>query len=97
MKLGKKKTAVEVISGGLLLGAGVKRLAVSLGIMNGVLSGYGQVPVIGNRRMNGYGKVPVIGNNGYSPSTSLNGYQVPRSPSIMGSAYGNGSGSDLIG
>lgn len=103
MKLGRKKTMIEVIGGGLLLGAGIKRLATSFGIMNGI-GGYGKVPVIGNRRMNGYGKVPVIG-NGYSPSASLNGafngYAVPKIPSsVMGNASGSGysnNGSDYMG
>lgn len=92
MKLGRRKTMVQTVVGGVLLGSGLKRLATSFGVVNGI-GGYGAVPVIG-RRMNGYGKVPVIG-NGYTPNASLNGafsgYQVPRAVNnIMGNASGSG-------
>jgi hypothetical protein len=97
MKLGKKKSVVEVVAGGVLLGAGVKRLLKEFGILNGI-GGYQSLPVLGRKvsQLNGYGKVPVLG--GYNTNSQalngvFNGYQVPRSPasSIMGSV-GSGSG-----
>jgi hypothetical protein len=97
MKLGKKKTMVEVIAGGLIGGAGIKRGLREFGIINGI-GGYQSVPVLGRRMIKGYGKVPVLGNGGYrtaqqSVNGVFNGYEVPRSPasSVMGST-GSGSG-----
>lgn len=94
MKLGKKPASViQVIAGGVLLGAGAKRLLKAFGIMNGI-GGYGSVPVIGQRRLNGYGAVPVIG--GYTPNMNLagvlnGGYTVPSSSlNVMGSPSGSG-------
>ncbi len=103
MKLGKKKTVIEVVAGGVLLGAGVRRLLKEFGI----ITGYQSVPVVAKRHLNGYGAVPVVGNGGYKTArTSLNGalngvfngYQVPPVPygagaNVMGST---GSGSGLM-
>lgn len=94
MKLGKKKTVVEVAAGGILVGAGAKRLLKEFGVLNGIgrrrrVNGYGQVDVV-----SGYGQVDVL--SGYSPNRNLNGFQVPvKPPQIMGStatARGSGSG-----
>jgi hypothetical protein len=105
MKLGKKKSTMEVVAGGVLAGAGAKRLLQAMGVINGFES----VPVIGQRMlkssMNGYGAVPVIG-NGYTVPNRMNGvfngYNVPPVPktqvmgSVQGSGYNNG-GSDYMG
>lgn len=100
MKLGKKKTVPEVIAGGVLLGAGVRRLLKEFG----VITGYQSVPVVAKRQLNGYGAVPVVGNGGYKTSRValngvFNGYQVPGVPygaaGVMGST-GAGSGSGLV-
>lgn len=82
--LGKgKKSLMKTIAGGLLAGAGIKRATVvfapnttdTLGAYAtpGQLSGYGDVPVIGRRRVAGYGDVPVIGS--YNAASSLTGAQ----------------------
>jgi hypothetical protein len=87
-KLGKKKTIIETIGGGILAGAGLKRLLKEFGVISGI-SGYQAVPVIGVKRMNGYQSVPVIGKhrmNGYTTATAaLNGYEVPNKANVMGS------------
>lgn len=110
MKIGKKKTAVEVVAGGVLAGAGLRRLLKEFGVLNGI-GGYQSVPAIANRerrRLNGYGAVPVVGNGGYKTSQyqlngSLNGvggYNVPPVPAgvgVMGSTgSGLNSGSDYM-
>lgn len=73
-KLGKKpKGALEVGLGGILIGAGGKKLLKEFGVVSGI-GGYQSVPVIGNqirRGVAGYQSVPVIG---YTPSRqALNG------------------------
>ncbi len=95
MKLGAKKSPLEVVAGGVLLGAGVKRLLKAFGILNG----YQSMPVLGRRvsQLNGYGKVPVIGGYQTNPTALngvFNGYQVPRTPGnqVMGSAGGYSNG-----
>lgn len=94
MKLGKP-SMIKTIIGGILMGAGARGLATELGLMNG----YGSVPVVGRPRVNGYGSVPVIGqgyNTNSNLSGALNGYKVPKPPSIMGCLYpGSGSGSGI--
>jgi hypothetical protein len=94
-----KKSLLQVVPGGLLAGAGIKKLLQEFGVINGI-GGYGAVPVIGKRivngALNGYGSVPVVA--GYTPNQALNGiggYQVPPNPykssNVMGSL-----GSDLL-
>lgn len=73
-KLGKKKTVVEEIAGGVFLGAGVRRLLKEFGVIQGI-GGYAAVPVVAARhrsRLNGYGSVPVIA-GGYTTNRALNG------------------------
>ncbi len=105
MKLGKKKSWLEVVPGGLLAGAGAKRLLQALGVLNGI-GGYQSVPVLGKRMngaLNGYGAVPVLGQYTTARSGQLNGiggYQVPYVPAhkqVMGST-GSGlmNGSDFM-
>lgn len=56
----KKPSLIKTAAGGILAGAGLKRLLVQAG----VVTGYQSVPVIGRmgrRRMAGYQSVPVIG------------------------------------
>lgn len=54
-----KPSLLKTVAGGVLLGAGVKKLTEKAGAVNG----YQAVPVIGNRkRVGGYQAVPVIGN-----------------------------------
>jgi len=95
--LGKKKSLVKSIVGGLLVGAGAKKLATEFGI-GGLGNVYGRVPVIGNT----YGRVPVIGgaakringSGGYTPNASLNGYSPNQSLSgrvMAGVSTGSGS------
>jgi hypothetical protein len=102
MKLGKKKSTVEVGLGGVLIGAGAKRLLREFGIISGI-GGYQSLPVLGRKALNGYGSVPVIGNGGgYRTNQQalngvFNGYEVPKRPSsssVMGS-MGDGSGSGV--
>jgi hypothetical protein len=93
MKLGAKKSPLEVVAGGVLVGAGVKRLLKAFGILNGFQS----VPVLGRRQVNGYGKVPVLGGYQTNPvalNGVFNGYQVPRTPGsqVVGSAGGYSNG-----
>lgn len=97
-----KKSLPKTIAGGVLLGAGAKKMLKEFG----VISGYGSVPVVGRRRINGYGSVPVVG--GYTPSVMLAGalngngngmnagYPVPRPPhkQVVGS-YDDGNGSGI--
>jgi hypothetical protein len=100
MKLGKKKTIIEVVAGGVLAGAGVRRLLKEFGIITGI-GGYQSVPVLGRRAgVNGYGAVPVIGNGYKTSRTALNGvlnggYQVPQVPSKLNVMGSTGSGSGL--
>lgn len=94
MKLGKKKSVAEVAVGGILVGAGAKRLAKTFGLINGI-GGYNRVPVV-----SGYGSVPVLGKasvNGYIPQSgslngAFNGYAVPKPAhtAIMGNSSGSG-------
>jgi hypothetical protein len=102
---GKAPGALQVAAGGILMGAGAKRLLKEFGVINGFQS----VPVLAGRRMNGYNSVPVLG--GYNTSrTAMNGiggYRVgPRingSSNVMGCAAsgsgltGNNAGSELMG
>lgn len=99
---GKKKTVIKTVAGGLLAGAGLKRLLHEFG----VISGYQAVPVIGGvrRKMAGYQSVPVIGGmppqlagaaqlqgyrvNGYTPAGS--GVLGAVNPGMDNSAYGSG-------
>lgn len=98
MKLGKTKPGLlQVGAGGILAGAGARRLLKAFGVING----FSAVPVIGNkmlpasqRRLNGYGNVPVVA--GYNVPQQMNGvfngYNVPPVPKaqVMGSVAGSG-------
>jgi hypothetical protein len=55
-KTGKIKTYAS-LAGGVLAGAGIKRVLKKAG----VVTGYQSVPVIGRKRMAGYQNVPVVG------------------------------------
>jgi hypothetical protein len=90
--LKKKKTMITSIAGGILAGAGLKRLMASMTTATPTaVTGYKSVPVIGG----GYKSVPVIGMNGYNVPAGMNGYNVPTPASkIMGCCNG---GSDLVG
>lgn len=102
LKIGKKKTPIEMIAGGVLLGAGVRRLLKEFGVIQGI-GGYSSVPVVAARhrsRLNGYGSVPVIGNGqqGYNTNRGLNGalngvpgYAVPAPPSSIMAGIGSAS------
>lgn len=89
------------IAGGVLAGAGLRRVLGSLGIM----TGYQSVPVIGKHRMAGYQSVPVIGRNvipaqlaGSGMPAQLQGFRVngyrPTGSGVMGKigAVEGGSG-----
>lgn len=84
-----KKSLPKGIAGGLLIGAGAKRLISSMGI-----GGYGMVPVLG--RVNGYQSVPVLGS--YKTNGTLAGYKTSSTPIMAGvnvaadGAKGSGSG-----
>lgn len=58
-KLGKR-SMLTVVPGGIVAGAGIKRLLTSMG----VVTGYGNVDVVSGRMV-----------RGYNPQASLNGYQ----------------------
>lgn len=70
-----RQTMMKTVIGGLSLGAGLKKALKEFG----VISGYGNVPVLGARRpmrrVAGYGDVPVIG--GYDSPGTLAGYDSP--------------------
>lgn len=93
----KKKNMILTIGGGVLAGAGLRRVAKKMGI----LKGYQNVPVIGRHRMGGFQSVPVIGNtvipaqlSGSAPA-QLQGYRVngyvPHGSGVMAGCDG-GSG-----
>lgn len=96
-----KKSMVKTVIGGVLIGAGIKRLMDSMATgapttISGygavdVVSGYGAVNVVsGKRRVNGY--TPNASLNGYTPNTNL-GATKPVHQQVMGSADArNGSG-----
>jgi len=71
LKKGGRASLPKTVAGGLLLGAGAKKLMSSLGI--GSIGGYQMVPTVG-----GYQGVPALGNKaikGYVPGPgALNGY-----------------------
>lgn len=82
--MGKKKSMIKTVAGGVMAGAGLKRALGAFGI-----GGFRSVPAVGNFR-----SVPAIGArrmNGYTPTTGANlaGY----TPS---SAFANRMGSDLL-
>lgn len=93
---GGKKTMLKTVGGGILLGAGAKKVMTEFGI--GGIGPYGRVPVVAGA----YGRVPVVAGakriNGYSPNASLNGYTPNASLNgkmkVMG-AINSGSG-DLM-
>lgn len=91
MKKGSKNLPLS-IAAGVVAGAGIKKTMASFGIGK-LLSGYGDVPVLGRRRITGYQQVPVIGspaNNGY-----VAGYDTAKVPVMAGvnaGAADNGSG-----
>lgn len=105
MKLGKSKPGMlQTVGGGVLAGAGARRLLKAFGVING----FQAVPVIGRKmlpssRVNGYGAVPVVA--GYNVPQQMNGvfngYNVPSMPKaqVMGSVQGSGlvgNGSDYM-
>lgn len=104
MKIGPTKKPLEVIAGGVLLGAGVRRLLKEFGVIQGI-GGYQSVPVVAARhrsRLNGYGSVPVIGNGYKTSQYSLNGalngvggYAVPQPAGSANVMNGVGSGSGI--
>jgi hypothetical protein len=102
LRLGKKKSLVQVAAGGLLAGAGVKRLLQEFGVINGI-GGYHSVPALGNR-MRGYHSVPALGMTpGYTPNRGpgqVNGGYVvnpaPKRSAVMGGVAGAASGSGLM-
>lgn len=96
---GGKASTYTALAGGVLAGAGLRRLAKKMGMM----SGYQSVPVIGRHRMTGYQSVPVIGNTMTPPQLAgparpaqLQGYNVGAYTSA-GSGVMNGCGSGITG
>jgi len=99
--MSKKPTLIKTAAGGIMAGAGLKRILKD----TGVITGYQSVPVIGaaRRKMAGYQSVPVIGNvpaqlqgipaqlQGYRVNGAGGGY-TPNGSGVMGSVDGNGSG-----
>lgn len=92
-----KKGMLQVVGGGVMLGAGLKATMSAFGI--GAIGPYGRVPVIA-----GYGEVPVIGKKrvgNYTPNSSLGNYTpnsmlgANKNPMSMGNIYEAGSGSGL--
>lgn len=100
----KKGGLIGTGIGGLLAGAGLKRVALSLGIIkpkvaapvNPAVSGYQSVPVIGSRgrRMAGYQSVPVIGS--YVPG-QLQGNNIPGQLQGANGYVASGSGPFMNG
>ncbi len=94
----KRSNMIMTIGGGVLAGAGLKRLAKKMGI----LSGYQNVPVIGRHRMTGYQSVPVIGGRpaqlqGTRTPSQLQGFKVNGYASQGSGALMGGCGSGLSG
>ena len=95
--LGKgRKTMVKTIAGGVLAGAGIKKLMGEFGI-GSINNPYGRVPVIGNN--NPYGRVPVIAGTrrvgSYTPNQQLGSYTPNASLSGRVMA-GVSAGADLV-
>lgn len=69
-----KKTMLKTVAGGVIAGAGIKKLMGEFGI--GAVGPYGRVPVIG--QSNPYGRVPVIAGarrvGAYTPNQQLGSY-----------------------
>jgi len=96
-----KPSLVKTAVGGVVAGAGLKRLLVSFG----VVKGYQNVPVLGSKRMGAYQSTPVLagygsagsGVSGIPPQLAgippqLAGYGSAGS-GVMGSLYTNGASS----
>jgi len=86
LRKGGKASMIKTVLGGVLAGAGVKRLATSMNLAG--IGGYQMVPAVG-----GYQNVPAIGNkvNGYAPGPGgINGYQLAKQS--VGSLIKDGSG-----
>ncbi len=60
-----KKTMLKTVTGGILLGAGVKKAITAFGVAG--VAGYNMVPAVA-----GYNKVPAV--SGYNPNSGMNGY-----------------------
>lgn len=83
---GGKSSMLKTLAGGIIAGAGVKRLAASMNLAG--IGGYQMVKAV-----SGYQNVPAIGNRvtGYAPGPGgINGYQTSRQ--AVGSLLGDGSG-----
>ena len=84
-----RKSLPQTIAGGVIAGAGLKRLLVEMG----VVSGFQAVPVLG--RLGGYQKVPVLGspNGGLTvPRNGVFGYNTSDQKVMGGFENGNGNG-----
>lgn len=83
-----KKSPVQSVVGGFLLGAGVKTGLKAFGVING----FQNIPVIG-KRMAGFQNVPVIGAYATNP-VAVGAFAANRSPigAVMGCTDGSGSG-----
>lgn len=88
--LGKgKKSLIKTAAGGVLAGAGLKRLLKGFGIM----SGFQSVPVLGNprrRSIAGYQSVPVLGSYIVNGNPAIGG-----NPAVGGYTVNGGYGSGL--
>lgn len=98
-----KKSTIKTIGGGVLLGAGLKRLIDGKSSVNG----YQATPVIGarhRRQLGGYQATPVIGGNSNTPAqlagtpAQLQGYRVNGyTPAGSGSRVMGSMGADELG
>jgi hypothetical protein len=83
LMLSKRKSMLKTMGGGALVGLGLRRLAVEMG----VVKGFQEVPVLGKRRhVRGFQNTPVLGSAGYP--AGLSGY-----PAALGAYVTNGMGS----
>lgn len=94
-----KKSMVQEVAGGILLGTGIKRAMEVFKSGATTMGGYGDVPVIGAyrvpgqlgaaKKVAGYGDVPVIGS--YSPNQALNGRVMGSMDNSSGMTAASGS------
>lgn len=94
---------VQTVGGGVLAGAGAKRLLRGMGLISGfqnvpVVGGYKGVPVIGQKRMGAYNTNPAArGLAGYNTNPAARGLANVMGSTGSGSGVTNSDGGDLMG
>lgn len=90
-----RRYLIKTVIGGILAGAGVKRLLKNLK----VISGFQNVPVVGRvrPRLGGFRQMPVIG-QGFTPTgaNAMTGYPIGNRASTYAQIMGSSNGSGLM-